>query len=127
MARIRGDNTSNELHGTRLADYILGLAGNDDIDGSAGNDLINAGAGDDEVDGGDGDTPAAAPPPPAQDAPKVRGLEIAATLVLIGYGVAMTVAAAPILRYTSAAATQLLSPDDYVRDVRGTTPQIREP
>ena len=53
MARIRGDNASNEIHGTRLADYILGLAGNDDIDGSAGNDLINAGAGDDEVDGGD--------------------------------------------------------------------------
>ena len=80
--------------------------------------------GEDSADNGDG---ADAPVPPAQDAPKVRGLEIAATLVLIGYGVAMTVAAAPILRYTSAAATQLLSPDDYVRDVRGTTPQIREP
>ena len=23
MARIRGDNASNEIHGTRLADYIL--------------------------------------------------------------------------------------------------------
>jgi len=39
----------------------------------------------------------------------------------------MTVAAAPILRYATATAQQLLSPDDYVREVRAATPRLREP
>ncbi|MBP6797748.1 MAG: monovalent cation/H+ antiporter subunit D, partial [Luteimonas sp.] len=38
---------------------------------------------------------------PAAQAPRVRGVEIAATVVLIGYGLAMTLAAAPILRYAT--------------------------
>ncbi len=51
----------------------------------------------------------------------------AATALLLAYGVAMSVAPGPILRYTTAAAGQLLSPADYVRDVRGTRPQQRAP
>ncbi len=64
---------------------------------------------------------------PAPDMPKVGKLEIAATALLLAYGVAMSVAPGPILRYTTAAAGQLLSPADYVRDVRGTRPQQRAP
>ena len=41
--------------------------------------------------------------------------------------VAMSLAAAPILRYTEATAGQLLSPADYVREVRAATPLLREP
>ena len=78
-------------------------------------------------DNAENDDAADAPAPAPQDAPKVRGLEIAATVVLIGYGLAMTVAAAPILRYATATAQQLLSPDDYVREVRAATPRLREP
>ena len=48
-------------------------------------------------------------------------------VALLGYGLAMTVGAAPILRYATAAAAQLLSADDYVREVRATMPQRREP
>lgn len=55
MANIRGDNRSNELLGTQLVDYILGLGGSDEIKGGRGNDVINAGAGNDDIEGGDGD------------------------------------------------------------------------
>ncbi|TDK24473.1 monovalent cation/H+ antiporter subunit D [Luteimonas aestuarii] len=58
---------------------------------------------------------------------KVRGIEIAATLLLLAFGVAMTVAAAPILRYTQATAEQLLSPGDYIRHVQDAVPSLREP
>lgn len=51
MARIVGDNNANRLNGTELADYILGLAGNDSIDGRGGDDVIIGGAGNDEIDG----------------------------------------------------------------------------
>jgi len=66
-------------------------------------------------------------PAPAAVAAKVGRLEFAATGLLIGYGIAMTLAAGPILRYTTATAAQLLSPGDYVQEVRGTTPRMREP
>src|SRR5690606_8668324 len=59
--------------------------------------------------------------------PRVGALEIGATALLLAYGVAMSLAPAPILRYTTAAAEQLLAPADYVREVRGTTPQVRDP
>ena len=61
------------------------------------------------------------------DAPRVRAQEIAATILLLGYGVAMTLAPAPVLRYTTAAAEQLLAPVEYVRQVRETSPQLRTP
>ena len=61
------------------------------------------------------------------DGPRVRPQEIAATVILLGYGVAMSLAPSPVLRYTSAAAEQLLSPQDYVRQVRETEPQLRAP
>ena len=47
--------------------------------------------------------------------------------LLLGYGVAMTVFAAPVLEYTQLAARQLLAPGDYVREVRAATPAVREP
>ncbi|MEG3049998.1 MAG: monovalent cation/H+ antiporter subunit D, partial [Thermomonas sp.] len=53
--------------------------------------------------------------------------ETAATLLLIGYGVAMTLAAAPLLDYADATATQLLSPADYVQQVRAAMPSARQP
>jgi multicomponent K+:H+ antiporter subunit D len=69
-------------------------------------------------------TPAAAAPAPV---PRVRRAEVAATLLLLAFGVAMTIAAAPVLRYTQATAEQLLSPDDYIRQVRDSVPSLREP
>src|SRR5690606_9104510 len=66
-------------------------------------------------------------PASPSDIPKVGALEIGATVLLLGYGVAMGLAPAPVLRYTTAAAEQLLSPADYVREVRATTPQVRAP
>ncbi|HLT45044.1 MAG TPA: proton-conducting transporter membrane subunit, partial [Luteimonas sp.] len=68
-----------------------------------------------------------APAASASDPPKVGSLEIGATVLLLGYGVVMGLAPAPIMRYTTAAAGQLLSPADYVREVRATTPQVRAP
>ncbi len=66
-------------------------------------------------------------PGDAKPPPSPRPIEVGATVLLLAYGVAMTVAAGPILRYTDATAEQLLSPDNYVRQVQGTQPQIREP
>ncbi len=62
----------------------------------------------------------AIPPPP-------RTLEIAACLVLLGYGIALSLGAGPVLRYTQAAATQILDPAHYVEQVRATIPQSRAP
>ena len=56
-----------------------------------------------------------------------RKLETAATVLLLGYGVAMVLAAAPILDYTRAAAAQLLSPGAYVEHVRAQLPAMRKP
>ncbi len=39
----------------------------------------------------------------------------------------MTVGAAPLMRYTDAAAAQLHDPGAYVDQVRATTPQRRQP
>ncbi|WP_028917556.1 monovalent cation/H+ antiporter subunit D [Pseudoxanthomonas sp. J35] len=51
-----------------------------------------------------------------------RPLETAATVLLLGYGVAMVLAAAPLLEYTRATAAQLQSPGDYVQQVRAALP-----
>lgn len=56
-----------------------------------------------------------------------RPLETAATLLLVGYGIAMVLAAAPVLEYTRATAAQLQSPADYIQQVRATAPVMREP
>jgi multicomponent K+:H+ antiporter subunit D len=66
-------------------------------------------------------------PQPQPRKARARPLETAATLLLLGYGVAMTVAAGPMLRYTDAAAAQLLRPGDYSNQLRATTPALREP
>ncbi|MBY4596730.1 monovalent cation/H+ antiporter subunit D [bacterium BD-1] len=71
-------------------------------------------------------------PPPA---PEVAGLrpaatrpvETAATVLLLALGVALSLGAAPVLEYTRQAAAQLMSPQDYVRQVRDTAPAWRNP
>ncbi len=56
-----------------------------------------------------------------------RPLETAATVLLVGYGVAMVLAAAPLLDYTRATGAQLLAPQDYVQQVREARSQTRAP
>lgn len=56
-----------------------------------------------------------------------RPLETAAIVLLLAYGVALVIAAAPVLDYARATATQLLSPGDYVEHVRAALPILREP
>ncbi|WP_045760343.1 monovalent cation/H+ antiporter subunit D [Xanthomonas albilineans] len=56
-----------------------------------------------------------------------RRLEIAATLLLLGYGMTMTLAAEPLLHYTDAIAAQVLRPSAYVTQLRATAPVLREP
>ncbi|CAN5725011.1 monovalent cation/H+ antiporter subunit D [soil metagenome] len=53
--------------------------------------------------------------------------QLAATLLLLGYGVALTLAAAPAQRYAQAAAEQVLSPMATIEAVRGARPQLRAP
>lgn len=66
---------------------------------------------------------------PEQDlaAAPSRPLETAAILVLLGYGVALVLAAAPVLDYTRATAEQIRAPGDYVDHVRAAAPLLREP
>ncbi len=59
--------------------------------------------------------------------PPLRRSELAATVLLIGYGIAMTVFASPLLRYTEATAAQLLDTATIIERVGGTTPVLREP
>ena len=47
--------------------------------------------------------------------------------LLLGYGITMSIAAAPLLDYTRAAAAQLQSPASYVEQVRAAAPTLREP
>jgi len=61
------------------------------------------------------------------EAPPLRRSELAATMLLLGYGVVMTVFAGPILRYTEATAAQLLAPSEMIERVIGETPVLREP
>ena len=66
-------------------------------------------------------------PATAMKVAPVRPLEAAATVLLLGYGIAMSIAAAPLLDYTRAAAAQLQSPASYVEQVRAAAPTLREP
>lgn len=65
-------------------------------------------------------------PEPSVEAPP-RPFETTAACLLLAYVVAMTVLAAPLMRQTDAIAAQLLAPEQYVNDIRGTTPQVRQP
>ena len=67
-----------------------------------------------------------APPPPEGEVP-TRPFETAATGALLVCALAMSVFAAPLMRQTDAIAAQLLAPQQYLHDVRGTTPQSRQP
>jgi len=67
------------------------------------------------------------PVPPGVELPKVRKAEMAAMMLLIGYGLVMTVSANPILAYTHATARQLQAPAQYIQHLREATPQLREP
>ena len=56
-----------------------------------------------------------------------RRIELLAACLLLLYGVGMTVFAAPLMRHADAIASDLLTPSGYVEEVRGTTPEIRNP
>ena len=56
-----------------------------------------------------------------------RRLEVAACVLLLGYGIALSVGAGPALRYTHDAAVQILDPAHYVEQVRATAPLSRAP
>jgi len=66
------------------------------------------------------------PVPSGVELPKVRKSEMAAMMILIGYGLVMTVSANPILAYTHATAGQLQAPERYIQHLRGSAPQHRE-
>ena len=71
-------------------------------------------------------------PPVDPEAPKprkapLRRVELYAACLLLAYGIGMTLAAAPLMRYTDATAAQLLQPSEYVQQLRATAPEIRQP
>jgi len=68
-----------------------------------------------------------APPEPESSEAPPRPFETAAASLLLAYVVAMAIFAAPLMRQTDAIAAQLLAPAQYLDDVRGTTPQVRQP
>ena len=59
MATITGNNASNNLNGTDLADQIFGLGGNDILIGFDGDDVLEGGKGADQLFGSSGSTPRA--------------------------------------------------------------------
>jgi multicomponent K+:H+ antiporter subunit D len=60
------------------------------------------------------------PPPP-------RRLEVAATMLLLAYGMVLTLAAGPALRYAGDAAVQIMAPEPYIEQMRSTEPLLRSP
>ncbi|MCK9488806.1 MAG: monovalent cation/H+ antiporter subunit D [Xanthomonadales bacterium] len=64
---------------------------------------------------------------PAPRKRRGRRRELSAIMLLLGYGVAMTIFAAPVMRYTLAAGEQLVTPQNYIQVVRGQVPDLREP
>jgi multicomponent K+:H+ antiporter subunit D len=58
---------------------------------------------------------------------RARQLQLAAVVLLLGYGVAMAAFADPLLRFTRDAGAQVLAPAELIDAVRGTRPQLREP
>jgi len=69
------------------------------------------------------DDPSRAPPRRA----RMRPVETAATLLLLGYVLTMTVAAGPLMEHTDQAAAQLRQPDDYLRQLRAAPSQSKQP
>ena len=67
------------------------------------------------------------PPLPTPRKAPSRPMETAAAVLLILYGIAMTVAAAPMMRYTEAAANQLLDASSYVGELRASPSRSRSP
>ena len=55
IENVMGSMYDDSLSGSRAANMIWGLGGNDDLFGDKGNDTLDGGAGDDTLDGGDGD------------------------------------------------------------------------
>jgi len=64
---------------------------------------------------------------PARPPQRVYRRELAAIVLLLGYGFAMTIAAGPLLRYAQAAGAQLVEPANYIHAMRAATPRLREP
>ncbi|WP_282295575.1 monovalent cation/H+ antiporter subunit D [Stenotrophomonas sp. PS02289] len=64
---------------------------------------------------------------PAPRKAPTRTVELFAASLLLVYGIGMAVFANPLMGYTDAMATQLLQPQDYVGELRATTPEIRRP
>ena len=56
---------------------------------------------------------------PAGEVPRIRVIEIAPVVMLLGLGLALTVLAGPVMRYMEATAGMLHLPQDYVRSVVG--------
>jgi multicomponent K+:H+ antiporter subunit D len=73
------------------------------------------------------DTPEPAPAGDLQTLPVYTRAQLAATLLLLAYGVGLTFGAGPVQRYAQAAAAQLLAPEAMIEAVRATNPQLREP
>ena len=69
----------------------------------------------------------APPSSPATASLAAAPLENAAILLLVGYGIALALAAAPILAFTRATAEQLLTPADYIHQVDAALPARRAP
>lgn len=67
------------------------------------------------------------PAPDTTPPPPLRRVEVSATVILLAYGIAMTLFAGPVLRYTDATADQVLDVNTYIQVLRDTTPLIREP
>lgn len=67
------------------------------------------------------------PAPADYTPPPLRRIEVGAVALLLAYGIAMTVAAEPLLAYTRATAAQLMQPGDYLQAVRETLPMLRAP
>lgn len=67
------------------------------------------------------------PVPEDVETPPIRRSELGAVVLLLGYGIVLTIFAGPVLRYTEAAASQLLQTGDYIQHLRDATPVLREP
>jgi multicomponent K+:H+ antiporter subunit D len=65
--------------------------------------------------------------PAGESPPPPRRLEVVATVLLLAYGIVLTIAAGPVLRYAGDAATQILEPAPYIEQMRTTEPQLRSP
>ncbi|MBA2238581.1 MAG: monovalent cation/H+ antiporter subunit D [Lysobacter sp.] len=66
-------------------------------------------------------------PERAKRPPRPQRLQLAAALLLVGYGVSMVVAGGPVVAYAQATAAQLLDPAAYVQAAHRAVPQRRAP